>query len=147
MILKSNRFVIARLIIALLIAVSCFAEDEQLLVTKVVEDDNAIPGGQVFRMLAEDQSAVYELACFVKKGVSRPSVDKRLFKGLARDLIPEDTSCGAFAVGKKYSVMFHNADRERSHVEGRLVTFMVEDHNTKKVSRMVVFKVERVETK
>ena len=137
----------ARLAVVLFLVVGSFGADRQLLVTKAVEDDNALPGGRVFRMLAEDESSTYELGCSLKKGVSTPAVDKRLFEGLPKNLTPSDTSCGPFTVGEKYSVMFHEADPKRSHVAGRLVTFMVEDPTTKRVSRMVVFKVERVESK
>ncbi len=136
-----------RLAIVLFLVVGSLAADKQMLVTKMVEDDNALPGGRVFRMLAEDDSSTYELACSLKKGVSTPAVDKRLFEGLPKNLIPSDTGCGPFTVGEKYSVMFHEADPKRSHVAGRLVTFMVEDPTTKRVSRMVVFRVERVESK
>lgn len=136
-----------RLAVVLLLVVGSFAADKQILVTKTVEDDNAVPGGRVFRLLAEDDSATYELACSLKKGVSTPAVDKRLFKGLAKNLVPTDTACGPFTAGERYSVMFHEADPKRSHIAGRLVTFMVEDPTTKRVSRMVVFKVERVESK
>ena len=113
-----------RLAVILFLVVGSFGLDKQLLVTKMVEDDSALPGGRVFRMLAEDESSTYELGCSLKKGVSIPAVDKRLFEGLPKNLRPADTACGPFTVGKQYSVMFHEADRRRNHDAGRLVTFM-----------------------
>lgn len=131
-------------LLLLMLSGLAWAADQQLLVTKVVEDDNAMPGGQVFRMLAEDGKAVYEVSCARKRENSWPSVDKRLFKGIPA---PEDIACGPFTVGQKYSVFFHDADAKHSHVAGRLVTFMVEEANSHRVTRMVVFKVEKVESR
>lgn len=142
-----NRWTLVACFVTLLLVGQTFAADQWLLVTKVVEDDSSLPGGQVFRMIAEDQSSIYELACSLKKGTSTPAVDKRLFKDLPKNLLPDDTQCGRFAVGQRYSVMFHEANPRHSHVAGKLVTLMVEDGNSHRVSRMVVFKVERVESK
>jgi hypothetical protein len=140
-----------RVLFALFLVLLCgrgFAADEQeLRVTKVVEDDTALPGGQVFRMLAEDATSTYELACSRKNGTSTPSLDKRLFEGVPKSQLPEDTLCGPFTVGQTYSVMFHQGDAKYSHMTGRLVTFMVEEAKPHRMTRMVVFKVERVESK
>jgi hypothetical protein len=135
-------------IVALLLLVSfgqlSSGADTRLLITKVVEDDNAMPGGQVYRLLAEDQTSVYSLSCTRKYGNNWPSVDKRLFKGLDKQHIPDDTACGPFIVGQSYPVFFHDEDKKHAHVAGRLVTFMQEDSSTHRVTRMVVFKVESV---
>jgi len=69
-----------RLAVVLFLVAGSFAADKQMLVTKTVEDDNSLSGGCVFRMLAEDDSSTYELACSLKKGVSTPAVDKRYLK-------------------------------------------------------------------